>query len=115
EILRRYFHRSCTQSSTDLDGLLDWDSIPLLERIPWHQLPLSRLSRVPWFVPIGRFDQNVFAEAFRQALGEGFAVPWALKLAAEVNPCPCFRRALLVTHAGVCAGRPLGLSLKQSR
>ncbi len=115
EILRRSLDRRRTESFTLVDVLWDWDSLRPFERIPWHQLPLLKHSPVPWFVPIGRFDQTVFAEAFRQALGEGFAVPRALELAADVNPCPCFRRALLVMHSGVCGGRPLGLSLKESR
>ncbi len=82
---------------------------------PWPRLPVARLLPVPWFLPIDRFDQAVFAEAFRQALVAGFATPRAIELAAEVNPCPCFRRALGHMHAGVREGRRLGESLTRSR
>jgi type II secretory pathway component PulF len=83
--------------------------------IPWSCRPLVRLTPVPWSLPIDRFEQSVFAEAFREALAAGFAVPRAIELAAGVNPCPCFRHALFHMYAGVCDGQPLADSLKRSR
>src|SRR5262249_30921902 len=92
-----------------------WFRFDVVSQIPWHQLPPVRRLPVPWFVPIGRFDQLVFAEAFRECLVEGFAAPRAIELAADVNPCPCFRRGLLAMYSKVCAGYALGESLRLSR
>jgi len=67
------------------------------------------------FWPICRFDQSVFAETFRQALTEGLGVVDAAEIAAEVNQCWTFRRALKGFCSDLRAGYPLGASMRRSR
>lgn len=114
DILQTMVDETTEEEFDEVGGWWDWFPLPQYCYTPWHQLPLARHAPVPRFLPVSRFYQVVFAEAFRQTLTEGFPLPRAIELAAEVNSCPWFRRALVLMRSGVCTGHSLAWSLQAS-
>lgn len=73
----------------------------------------QRQSFWSWFswLPIRRSAQVLFAEAFGQALQAGIPISEAITLAAEVNPSPRFRAALIDMARQVRTGETLEAGL----